>query len=227
MKNDIIASLKNKLIVSCQAYEGDPLFGGDTMAKMAIAAEQGGAGGIRTNGFEDIVSIRKVTDLPIIGIMKEYYSGYDVYITPTYKELDVLEKTDADIIALDCTMRDRPDQSNVSDLIKYIKHDLGKLVMADVATLEEGIFAAENGADLIGTTLSGYTNDTKGIMEPDWDLIKDLANVIDVPIIAEGRINTGEQAAKALKLGAHAVCIGTAITRPEVITENIVRKMTQ
>lgn len=227
MEKKVVERLKNGLIVSCQAYEGDPLFGSEVMAKMAIAAEQGGAVGIRANGIDDIQSIGRVTALPMIGIVKAHYRDSEVYITPTFKELEMLGKTNVEIIALDGTNRPRPDGHHLKDMIDYIKSDLNKLVMADVSTLEEAIKAASYGADFVGTTLSGYTENTKNISGPDWHLIEELVKKLDVPIIAEGKIMTGAEAARALALGCHSVCVGAAITRPEVITNNFVTAMNQ
>lgn len=225
MKHKTIEKIKHGLIVSCQAYDGDPLYGSETMAKMAKAAEKGGAVGIRANGVRDIHAIKSVTTLPMIGIIKEQYVGSDVYITPTFKELELLGTTDAEIIAIDGTLRKRPNNEQLKKMIYFIKNDLKKLVMADVSTLEEGIKAAIYGADFIAPTLSGYTKHTKHISGPDWQLLKDLVKHVDIPIIAEGKIMTGADAAKALKIGSHAVCVGTAITRPEVITQGFVAVM--
>jgi len=190
---------------------------------MARAAKQAGACAIRTNGVHDVIGIKEETNLPIIGIIKKSYDGYEQYITVTMDEVDQLVKAGADIIALDCTLRDRADGRSVAEVIKDIKEKYPEIIlMADISNLEEGINAWKAGIDMIGTTLSGYTTYTIKSEEPDFKLIEDLAKTIDIPIIAEGRIHTPEQVVKALDLGAYAVVVGGAITRPLEITTRFV-----
>lgn len=227
MSHGVIQQIKHGLIVSCQAYYGDPMYGSETMAKMAVAAEKGGAVGIRANGIKDIEAIRHVTRLPIIGLIKKNYPGSDVYITPTFNELELLATTDVEIIAIDGTDRIRPLGNQTKDMIHFIKNRLGKLVMADVSTIEEGMEAESLGADFVGPTLSGYTENTQNVSGPDWRLIEKLVGKLSIPVIAEGKIMSSEDAARALEMGCHSVCVGTAITRPEVITKNFVTAMKQ
>lgn len=221
IKEEILNKIKGNLIVSCQALEGEPLFIEDSsmMPLMARAAKQAGACAIRTNGVRDVIGIKEETNLPIIGIIKKGYEGYEQYITVTMEEIDQLVKAESDIIALDCTLRDRVDGRSVAELIKAIKEKYPEIIlMADISNYEEGINAWKAGIDIVGTTLSGYTSYTVKSEEPDFKLIEDLAKNIDIPVIAEGRIHKPEQAVKALDLGAYSVVVGGAITRPLEIT---------
>jgi N-acylglucosamine-6-phosphate 2-epimerase len=220
-KEEILNKIKGNLIVSCQALEGEPLYIEDSsmMPLMARAAKQAGACAIRTNGVRDVIGIKEETNLPIIGIIKKGYEGYEQYITVTMDEIDQLVKAGADIIALDCTLRDRVDGRSVAEFIKIIKEKYPEIIlMADISNFEEGINAWKAGIDIVGTTLSGYTQYTVKSEEPDFKLIEDLAKNIDIPVIAEGRIHQPEQAVKALDLGAYSVVVGGAITRPLEIT---------
>ena len=219
--------LKKGLIVSCQALEDEPLFGQSIMPKMALAAEAGGAVGLRANGIEDILEIKKTSKLPVIGIIKKVYPDYDVYITPSMQEIEELVKAGPDIIALDATMRPRPGYNTPEKFIYSIKQKFDVCIMADISNYQEGVNAFHAGADLIATTLSGYTNYSMGSGQPDIDLIKLLADKIDVPIIAEGHIDTPEQAAECLKAGAYAVVVGSAITRPHLITKKFVDQINE
>ncbi|EDT74626.1 N-acetylmannosamine-6-phosphate 2-epimerase [Clostridium butyricum] len=224
-KEKLLKEIKGKLIVSCQALEGEPLYieNSSIMPLMARAAKQAGAAAIRTNGVRDVIGIKEETNLPIIGIIKKGYEGYEQYITVTMDEIDQLVQAGADIIAMDCTLRERVDGRSVSEFIQAIKEKYPQIIlMADVSNLEEGINAWKAGIDMVGTTLSGYTEYTLKLEEPDFKLIEDLAKNIDIPIIAEGRIHTPEQATKALDLGAHAVVVGGAITRPLEIATRFV-----
>jgi N-acylglucosamine-6-phosphate 2-epimerase len=215
----IIPLPRRSIVVSCQAREDNPLHGPVFMAAMARAAEQGGASGIRANGALDIAAIRAATSLPIIGILKRETPGCPVYITPGFADAEGIARAGADIIAVDATPR-RRDGEPVQDLIRMIHDRLGKPVMADVSTLAEGMTAAAAGADLVATTLAGYTVETAAGRAdgPDFQLLEGLIGAIDVPVVAEGRFWTPEQVREAFRLGAHAVVIGTAITNPMAIT---------
>lgn len=219
----LIGQLRGGLIVSCQALAHEPLHGSEIMARMALAAQEGGAVGIRANTPADIRAIRAAVLLPLIGLYKDGNEG--VYITPTFAHARAVADAGADIIAIDATLRPRPDGSRVEDLIGAIHRELGKLVMADISTLEEGVAAAEAGADLVSSTLSGYTPYSPQMDGPDLDLVRALAARLRVPVIAEGRIHTPEQARAALMAGAWAVTVGAAITRPQVITARFVAGM--
>lgn len=204
--------MKRGLIVSCQALENEPLHSPFIMGRMAIAAHMGGAIGIRANGVEDILEIKKVVDLPIIGIIKKEYDGTIPYITPTEKELEALIATNIDVIALDATVN--ADLNLLKSLkIKYPNQKF----MADISTTEEGIRAEQLGFDYIGTTLVGYTEQSKGLN--NFDVLKELISKCKTPIIAEGNFDTPEKSKLAMELGAYAVVVGGAITRPQLITK--------
>ena len=227
-KNNIINKFKGGLIVSCQALEGEALHSSFIMGRMALAAKMGGAKGIRANSPEDIAEIKKNVDLPIIGIIKKDYPQSPVYITPTIKEVDILINTGIDIIAADATFRIRPDGIDVEQFIRTVKNKYPNVIfMADISTYEEGMFAQECGADLIATTLAGYTSYTAAKDEPDFELIERLVKDLRVPLIVEGRINTPEEAQRCIKMGAWAVVVGGAITRPELITKRFVDKLSK
>lgn len=214
-RGGMLDSLRGKLIVSCQAYPGEPLRDPDTMRRMALAVIDGGAAAIRAQGLDDLLAIRAATDLPLIGLWKDGDSG--VYITPTAQHALAVAETGADIVAVDATARPRPDGRPLAESVDAV-HRAGKLLMADVSSVREGIRAAELGADLVGTTLSGYTEYTVKTTGPDFDLVERLASTVDIPVIAEGRVHTPAQAAAVLRRGAHAVVVGTAITHPTTIT---------
>lgn len=226
MKN-CISKLEKGLIVSCQAVskdghlnENDPFFGPVMMAAMARAAASGGAKGIRANGPEDVKAIREAVSLPIIGLNKK--DQYEVRITPTFESAAVLVESGADIVALDCTFRKRPGKVGTEELISRIKKELGVYVMADVSTVEEGIAAEKAGANIVASTLSGYTPYTKRTTGPDIDLVKQLIKACNVPVICEGRIRNPKEAKEILEMGAYAVVVGAMITSPQRITESFV-----
>jgi len=210
--------MKKGLIVSCQALKEEPLHSPFIMGKMALAAKMAGAVGIRANGVEDIKAIKKEVDLPIIGIIKKDYDNMKSYITPTEKELKELIKTKIDIIALDATF------DADLELLKSLKSLYpNQKFMADISTLEEGIRAEELGFDYIGTTLVGYTDQSKGVN--NFDVLKKLIENCKTPIIAEGNFDTPEKARKALELGAYTVVVGGAITRPQLIAKKFVDEL--
>jgi N-acylglucosamine-6-phosphate 2-epimerase len=216
--------LRGGLIVSCQALPGEPLFGAEIMARLAVAAEAGGAVGIRANSPADIAAIRAVTPLPLIGLSKVDVSGFDVYITPTLADARSVADAGADIIALDATERPHPEGST-ADFIRRVREATGKLILADISTDAEAFAAQDAGADFISTTMSGYTPSSPSGEEPDLALVRRLAPQMRVPVIAEGRIATPEQARAALAAGAWAVVVGGAITRPQQITARFVQAL--
>ncbi|NLO82513.1 MAG: N-acetylmannosamine-6-phosphate 2-epimerase [Clostridiales bacterium] len=222
-KEEILKKIYKGVIVSCQALEHEPLYGAEIMARMAIAAKEGGAVGIRANYPQDIRAIRKEVDLPLIGIYKVQYADSEAYITPTLKEVEEVIKAGADIVAVDCTKRLKPANKTTEDFIREIRENFTTIIMADISTYEEGLMAEELGVDMISTTLSGYTPYSPQIEGPDFELVERLSKAVDVPVIAEGRIWTSQEAVKALELGAYAVVIGAAITRPQKITERFTR----
>lgn len=223
MGNKILDAVRGGLIVSCQALEDEPLHSSFIMQRMAVAAMQGGAAGIRANTVEDIVQIKEVVDLPVIGIIKKVYGDSDVFITPTMKEIDQLMAIRPEIVALDGTDRRRPGNISLEDFFKEVREKYkDQLFMADCSTLEEGVKAAELGFDLIGTTLRGYTEYTKDVCLPDLEMMRKLVEKVEKPVIAEGGIWTPGQLKAALDTGVLAAVVGTAITRPMEITKKFV-----
>ncbi|MCR2044411.1 N-acetylmannosamine-6-phosphate 2-epimerase [Anaerosalibacter massiliensis] len=222
--DDMLDKVKGKLIVSCQALKDEPLHSSYIMGKMAKAAWQGGAAAIRANSVEDIKEIKAEVPLPIIGLIKASYSDSDVYITPTKREVDKLLKVGVDMIALDATNRKRPKDQELKVLISYIKNN-NCLVMGDVSTFEEGVMAEKLGVDCVSTALAGYTTYSSKKEGPDFSLLTKLVKNLNIPVLAEGRINTPVEAKKALDIGAYAVVVGTAITRPKEITKKFVYSM--
>ncbi|MFE3379932.1 N-acetylmannosamine-6-phosphate 2-epimerase [Streptomyces anulatus] len=216
-KHTVLDRLRGALIVSCQAYPGEPMRDPDTMRRVALAARDGGAAGIRAQGLDDLRAIRGALELPLIGLWKDGAEG--VYITPTARHALAVLDAGADIVALDATDRPRPDNRPLAESIDAVR-EVGGLVMADVSTYEEGVRAAELGAHVVGTTLSGYTPAThdRKAAGPDLDLVQRLGEALDVPVVAEGRIHSPAQAARALECGAYAVVVGTAITHPTTLT---------
>lgn len=218
----VFKQLDKQLVVSCQALENEPLHSSYIMGRMALAAKQGGAKGIRANSVEDIKEIQKQVDLPIIGIIKQDYTDSPIYITPTVKEVDTLLETGCEIIAIDATKRIRPNDEKLEDIIRFAKEKRPDVaLMADISTLEEAIWADELGFDCISTTLVGYTDESAGnnIYDNDFALLKEIKAAVSKPVIAEGKIDTPEKALKALQNGANFVVVGSAITRPQLITK--------
>lgn len=216
--NKMFEKIKDGLIVSCQALENEPLYGGDTMLKMAMAAKEGGAIGIRTNGPDNTQMIKEGTGLPVIGLVKRNYEGYEAYISPTPKEVDEIFGAGADMLAIDATDHTRP--YPLDKLVAYAreKYPHGKL-LADISTFEEAKRAEDLGFDAVAVTMVGYTPHTKGQKVPDFKLLEKLVQTMSIPVIAEGNFNTPEDAKRALEIGAHTVVVGSAITRPQLITK--------
>lgn len=217
-----LAQLKGNLIVSCQALETEPLHSSLIMSKMALAAKEGGAKGIRANSVADINAIKEEVDLPVIGIIKRDYPDSPVYITATKREVTELLTTEAEIIALDGTKQVRPHNEQLADLVGLI-HEGGRLAMADVSTLEEAIAAEKIGFDIVSTTLAGYTPYSRKTEEPDFDLLAAVVKSVKIPVIMEGHTYLPEHVTEALKIGAYSVVVGSIITRPQLITERYVK----
>ncbi len=222
MTESRVESLKGKLIVSCQALPHEPLHSSFIMGRMALAAKEGGAYGIRANTKEDIKEIQRQTGLPIIGIVKRDYADSQVYITPTMKEVDELMEAAPEIIALDATGILRPGGMTLDNFFHQVKEKYpNQLWMADCSTVEEALHADELGFDFIGTTMVGYTPQSKGdkIEEEDFRILKEIISGVRHRVIAEGNINTPEKVKRVIELGAFSVVVGSAITRPQLITK--------
>lgn len=219
-----LPDVKGGLIVSCQALPDEPLHSSFIMGRMALAAKEGGAVAIRAQSSVDIKEIQKVTGLPVIGLIKKNYDDSEIYITPTMAEVEDLLTTDCEMIALDMTNRPRPAGEKINKLVERI-HSAGRLVLADISTYEEGMSAADIGADAISTTLSGYTSYSPQLEGPDVDLVARLAKDLTVPVFAEGRINTPADIGKVMEAGAYAPIVGSAITRPQLITAKFAKML--
>ena len=219
---DRIKALKGQLIVSCQALPQEPLHSSFIMGRMARAAKEGGAAGIRANTKEDIKEIQEVTGLPIIGIVKRDYPDSAVYITPTMKEIEELMEVKPEIVAIDATGALRPGNVTLADFFHQIKEKYPEQkLMADCSTIEEALFADELGFDFIGTTMVGYTPQSKGlkIEEKDFEILRTILKKVKHPVIAEGNVNSPEKAKRVIELGSYAVVVGSSITRPQLITK--------
>ena len=231
-RQELFNIMKGTIIVSCQATPGEPLYMRDQsiMYLMARAAKQAGAKMIRTSSVRDIVEIKEETGLPVIGLIKREYPGYTGRITMTMREVDECMEAMADIVSIDCTDCERGDGLTAPEFLREVKKKYPNIIiMADCATLEEAVAAYEAGADLVGSTMNGYTPQTahcKG--DPNYELVEQMVAKLPCPVIAEGRVHTPEQARKMLELGAWAVVVGGAITRPlEIATRfmNAVKDM--
>ena len=225
---NVFDKIKGGLIVSCQALETEPLYSSKIMARMAFAAKEGGAIGIRANTPEDIIAIKKEVDLPVIGLYKVDYDNSEIYITPTMKEIDAIMTAAPDIIALDATNRLRPNGVTLKEFYNAVRKKYPEqLLMADCSTLEEAVYADGLGFDFIGTTLVGYTEESKDVRieQNDFALIREILNRVTHRVIAEGNINTPEKVHKVLGMGVYSVVVGTAITRPQAITREFVKAL--
>ena len=214
-----VEQLRAKLVISCQASPGDPMEDTETLRRVARAVVTGGAEGLRLNSAADIEAIRKDTQLPIIGIQKSYEGG-QLRITPDFASARALAEAGASVIALDCTGREHAFGEPWQRIVRRIQTELHRPVMADIATLQEGIAAAEAGVEMIGTTLNGYTAQTAGVHSFDWQLLRDLVRLTGKAIVAEGHIASPQDAARAIDEGAWCVVVGSAVTRPGVITSS-------
>ncbi|MEV7574964.1 N-acetylmannosamine-6-phosphate 2-epimerase [Pseudarthrobacter sp. NPDC089323] len=212
-----LESIQGRLIVSCQAYPGEPMRDPRTTAQIAASAVTGGAAAVRVQGLADVQHTRSAVEVPVIGLWKDGHDG--VFITPTLRHALAVANAGAHIVAIDGTRRDRADGLTLARTVAAIHTESHALVMADCGSLEDAVAAADAGADLIGTTLAGYTGERPKTPGPDLELLEQIAAAgSEVPLIAEGRIHTPAQARQALDAGAFAVVVGTAITHPATIT---------
>ncbi|MBE5787477.1 MAG: N-acetylmannosamine-6-phosphate 2-epimerase [Clostridiales bacterium] len=217
-KQELFDLIKGTIIVSCQATPGEPLYDKDRslMPYMARAAKLAGAKMIRTSSARDIAGIKEETGLPVIGLIKREYPGYTGRITMTMREVDECMAVFSDIVSIDCTDCQRGDGLTAPEFLRQVKQKYPNIIiMADCATLEEAVAAYEAGADLVGSTMNGYTPQTKECKgDPNYELVRQMVEALPCPVIAEGRVHTPEQAKKMLEIGAWAVVVGGAITRP-------------
>jgi N-acylglucosamine-6-phosphate 2-epimerase len=216
-KQEFYDRIKGQIIVSCQALPGEPLYVEEKsiMYLMARAGKMAGTPAIRTSSIRDVIAIKEETGLPVIGLVKIQYPGFESYITPTMKEVDELAAAGSDVIALDCTLRQRGDGKTVNEFITEVRQKYpDAILMADISTYDEGVNAWKLGIDIVGTTMSGYTPYSPKLDQPDYELVRRLSETLDVPVIGEGKIHYPDQAAKVLEAGAHAIVVGGAITRP-------------
>jgi N-acylglucosamine-6-phosphate 2-epimerase len=215
--------IANGLIVSCQAPTNSPLAKPEIIAAFALTAEQNGAVGVRIDSPENIRAVRNLVKIPIIGIYKIVSNESDVYITPTFDSARQIAEAGADLIAIDATLRYRPNNERLAEIIERIHTELGLPVMADVSTFEEGKNAEKLGCDFVGTTLSGYTSETlHKANTPDFELVKNLSKNLAIPIICEGRLSTPEEVKYAFECGAFTVVVGNAITGIDSLTKKFV-----
>lgn len=220
----LFEQFKNKLIISCQALPDEPLHSPFIMGRMALAAKQVGAVAIRCQSVDDIVEIKKVTGLPVIGLIKKNYDDSEIYITPTKDEVQALLDIGCEIIALDATLRTRPRGEKLEDLVAMIRAG-GALSLADISNDAEGINAQKIGFDAVSTTMSGYTPYTPKLKGPDFGLVARMVDRLSIPVFAEGRINTPADLKIAYEVGAYGVIVGSAITRPQVIAKNFIEAL--
>ncbi|MFJ3380255.1 N-acetylmannosamine-6-phosphate 2-epimerase [Curtobacterium sp. NPDC090217] len=216
MTNTVLEQLQGGVVVSCQAYPGEPMRHPETMAQLAEAAIVGGAIGIRAQGVVDVALIADRVDVPTIGLWKVGADG--VFITPTLQHAVVIAGAGASIVAVDGTRRTRPDGRTLSETVRAFRQESDALLMADVGSVADGDAAIEAGVDCLSTTLSGYTLDRPTTIGPDLEVLAALVERSPVPVFAEGRIHTPDQARGCMESGAHAVVVGTAITHPSTIT---------
>lgn len=224
-KRELIESLKNGLIVSCQVQKDDPIYTDDIVAKMAEAAKWAGAVGIRANSPEQIKAIKEKVDLPMIGLYKIWHEDSEVFITPTLEAAKEVWEAGAEIIALDCTNQITHEKTKAFELLPIVKSEIpDAIIFADVSNYDEAKKAIELGADIVAPTLYGYTEETKNIEEPN---LREFARMCrdfkdDAYVMMEGHLYTPEDAMKCLYLGAHAVVVGSAITRPHLTAKRFV-----
>jgi N-acylglucosamine-6-phosphate 2-epimerase len=215
----VIAKLKHGLIVSCQAADSSPLNEPKIIAALALAVQQQGAVGVRVNGSRNIGAVRKAVTIPIIGIEKRSLENFPVYITPTFASLRRVARAGADIVALDCTRRPRPKGQSLPEIIARARRESNAPLMADVATVSDGLQAADLGVDLIATTLYGYTEETLNARGPAFRLLRSLVRENRLPVVVEGRLHKPDDVKRAFDLGAFAVVVGAAITGVEWLVQ--------
>jgi len=218
VRSELLKKIEKRIIVSCQALEDEPLHGRGIMVLMAKAAIMGGAAAIRANGAQDIEDIKSTFDIPLIGLNKRDIEGYPVYITPTSEDALSILRAGADVVAIDCTLRRRPEP--LDSMFAVIREKFPeRLIMADISSIGDAREVSRLKPDFLATTLSGYTDETLERPQPDIRLVEELAEEFDIYVIAEGNYWQPEQVVKALEAGAFSVTVGSVITRPQLITK--------
>lgn len=214
--NRVVEQIRGQLVVSCQAYPGEPMLDPRTMAQIAESVVRGGAAAIRAKGLDDLRLIRERVDVPIIGLVKVGHDG--VFITPTLADCREVADTGCEVVALDGTRRPRPDGLSLAETVEGLRGSHPDvLVMADCGSLDDALAAQAAGVDLVGTTLAGYTGERPATAGPDWELVDQVVAQVTVPVIVEGRVHTPADAAEAIRRGATSVVVGTAITHPSTL----------
>ncbi len=221
-RNSTLSQLKNGLIISCQPRVNSALDHPRFVAALAVTAEEQGAVAVRIRGTGNIRAVRRAVNIPVVGIEKISDPDSEVYITPTIESVRRVYRAGAQIIALDATERPRPRHQSLAHIIEIARANFDALIMADVATLQQGVEAARLGVDMVGTTLCGYTNETRHCKGPAFDLARQLVRKVDIPVILEGRVHDPADVRKAFALGVHAVVVGTAITDVEWLARQYV-----
>lgn len=213
----MIDALRGTLVVSCQAYTGEPMRDSNTIEQVAASVVLGGAAAVRAQGLDDIRHVRARVEVPVIGLWKD--GDDDIFITPTLQHAIAVAEAGAQIVAIDGTRRPRADGLTLAETITQLREAVpGVLVMADCGSLADALAAQEAGADILGTTLSGYSGERPKTDGPDFEFVDQVVAECSLPVMVEGRVHTPAQAAEAIARGAHAVCVGTAITHPTTIT---------
>ena len=222
--NKIIENWRGGLIVSCQASAGSPLDKPEIIAALAETAEQNGAVGVRIDTPDHVRTVKKRVKIPVLGIYKIVSDNSEVYITPDFAAADMVNQAGADVIAIDSTTRERSNGETLETVVSQIRSRLKQPLMADVARFEEGIRAAETlGFDIVSTTLSGYTKETRHLSKPDFKLVEKLARRLSVPVICEGRLRSPKDVRRAFDCGAFAVVVGGAITGIDGLVRQFVK----
>ena len=222
-KTVLFEKLKGGLVISCQALESEPLHSSFIMGRMALAAKQEGAVGIRCNTISDITEIKKMVDLPLIGIIKQVYDDSEVYITPTEKEIESLIDLGVDIIAIDATDRLRTGGRTLAEIFLPLREKYpNQVFMADCSSYDDAVNAEKLGFDVAGTTMVGCTPKTQGAVVPPIDLMKKLLTDLTIPVIAEGGIHYPNQLKEAIDTGILCAVVGGAITRPQEIARRFI-----
>ena len=221
--NKIIENWRGGLIVSCQAPDNSPLAKPEIIAALAETAEQNGAAGVRIDSPQNICAVKGRVKIPVLGIYKMVFGSSEVYITPDFAAAAAVNRAGADVIALDATVRTRPNGETLEQVVSQIRSQLKQPLMADIARFEEGLRAAESlGFDVVSTTLSGYTKETRHLLKPDFELVENLAKRLTIPIVCEGRLRTPDDVRRAFDCGAFAVVVGGAITGIDQLVQQFV-----